>query len=53
MAAAALDRVLADEWWSRAWVAPADAGQWLASVRALRDVLDPPPDSLDVPLPGL
>jgi hypothetical protein len=52
-AAAALDRVLADEWWSCAWVAPADAGQWLASVKALRDVLDPPPDSLDVPLPGL
>jgi hypothetical protein len=53
MAAAALDRVLADEWWSWAWVAPADAAQWLASVKALRDVLDPPPDSLDVPLPGL
>jgi hypothetical protein len=52
-AAAALDRVLADEWWSCAWMAPADAGQWLASVKALRDVLDPPPDSLDVPLPGL
>ena len=53
MAAAALDRVLADEWWSWAWVAAADAGHWLASVKALRDVLDPPPDSLDVPLPGL
>jgi hypothetical protein len=50
LAAAALDRVLADEWRSWTWVAPSDAGQWLASVKALRDLIDPPPASLDVPL---
>ena len=51
LAARALDRVLADELRLReTWVDPADARQWLASIRALRDVLDPPPASLDVPL---
>jgi len=50
LAAQALDRVLGDDWWSWAWVGPADAGQWLASVKALRNVLDPPPVSCDVPL---
>ena len=53
LAAEALDRVLADEWWPGTWVAPADERQWLASLRMLREVLDPPPASLDVPLPGL
>jgi hypothetical protein len=50
LAAEALDRVLADEWWFETWTDPADARQWLASVKALRDVLDPPPPSRDVPL---
>ena len=51
LAARALDRVLADELRLReTWVDPADARQWLASIRAFRDVLDPPPASLDVPL---
>lgn len=53
LAARVLDRVLADEQWNRAWVDPADARQWLASVKALRDVLDPPPVPPDIPLPGL
>jgi hypothetical protein len=50
LAASALERVLADEWLPGAWVDPADARQWLASVKMLRDVLDPPPASPDVPL---
>lgn len=50
LAAQALDRVMADEWWSETWIDPADARQWLASVKALRNVLDPPPVSRDVPL---
>ena len=49
LAAEVLDRVLGDEW-SETWVPPADAGRWLASVKALRDVLDPRPASSDVPL---
>jgi hypothetical protein len=50
LAAQALDRVLADEWWSETWIDPTDARQWLALVKALRDVLAPPPASHDVPL---
>ncbi len=50
LAASALERVLADEWLPGTWVDPADARQWLASVKMLRDVLDPPPASPDVPL---
>jgi hypothetical protein len=51
LAAKALDRVLADEsGLSEGWVDPADARQWLWSIKALRDALDPPPASLDVPL---
>jgi len=50
LAARALERVLADEWLPGTWVDPADARQWLASLKVLRDVLDPPPASPDVPL---
>jgi len=51
LAASALDRVLADDSWLRGnWNDPAKMRQWLASVRAFRDVLDPPRPSLDVPL---
>jgi hypothetical protein len=54
LAAKALDRVSADEsGLSGTWVNPADARHWLSSLKILRDVLDPPPASLDVPLPGL
>lgn len=54
LAAEALGRVLADELGlSGAWVDPADARHWLSSLKILRDVLDPPPPSLDVLLPGL
>jgi hypothetical protein len=54
LAARALDRILADEPGLRGnWADPADTRRWLASVRAFRDVLDPPPASSDVPLPGL
>jgi hypothetical protein len=51
LAASALDRVLADDSWLRGnWNDPAKMRQWLASVRACRDVLDPPPAAPDVPL---
>jgi Domain of unknown function (DUF4259) len=51
LGAKALDRVLADEsGLSEGWVDPADARQWLSSIKALRDALDPLPASLDVPL---
>ena len=54
LAAKAVDRIAADEsGLSGTWVNPADARHWLSSLKILRDVLDPPPDSLDVPLPGL
>lgn len=54
LAATALDRISADEsGLSAGWVSPADARDWLSSLKNLRDVLDPPPDALDVPLPGL
>jgi hypothetical protein len=48
LAAMALDRVLADE--SDWWVSSAYERQWVSSIKALRDVLDPPPASFDVPL---
>jgi hypothetical protein len=51
LAAKALDRVLADEpGWSETGVNPAHARQWVSSLKALRDVLDPQPAPLDVPL---
>ena len=50
LAAEALDRVLADESGLSGLVNPADARQWLSSVKVLRDVLDPPPTVPDVPL---
>jgi hypothetical protein len=54
LAAAALDRILADELeLPGTWVDHADARHWLSSIKSLRDVLDPPPALPDVPLPGL
>jgi hypothetical protein len=50
LAARALGRVLADERLPGTWVDPADARQWLASLKVLRDALDPPPASPDVAL---
>lgn len=50
LAAQALDRVLADESGMSGWVDPADARQWLSSIKVLRDVLDPPPTLTGVPL---
>jgi hypothetical protein len=51
LAARALERVLADEpERSVAWVDPASARQWLSSLQVLKDVLDPQPPPLDVPL---
>jgi hypothetical protein len=51
LAAEALDRIMADEsGLSGTWVNPVDARQWLSSIKTLRDVLDPPSASLEVPL---
>ena len=50
LAARAVERVLADEWLPGTWVNPADARQWLTSLKVLRDVLDPPLASPDIPL---
>lgn len=50
LAAQALDRVAADERENGSWFEPADARRWRAMVQSLRDVLDPPPVSYDVPL---
>jgi hypothetical protein len=49
LAARALDRVSADEWLPGTWVDPADARERLSSLKALRDVLDPPPAGSGVP----
>lgn len=51
LAAEALDCISTDRsGLAEAWGDPADARGWLSSIMALRDVLDPPPRSLDVPL---
>ena len=51
LAAAALDRVTADEsGLVETWVDPAEARQWLLTIKSLRDVLDPLPVVHDVPL---
>lgn len=51
LAAEALDRVTALEAGRvDSWVNPADERQWLAVLKGLRDVLEPPPVSHDVPL---
>ncbi|MGW3044595.1 DUF4259 domain-containing protein [Kitasatospora sp. NPDC001159] len=47
----ALARIASDEFGiTESWVAAADCARWIAMIKALRLVLNPPPPSIDVPL---